>query len=337
MNQETPEEKKLRIERQIDDANAYVEELKAKWRFPLVDKTKASRGVAIGPRANMRKILRDKRRKIGPIDPEYAEHLDKQIQERTTRISPEEASKLEKPCPYPPTYLYLVSAEKKGVQYWKVGITEKQNPLNRDPKVYQEVFRKEIFAWEYHARQVENAISRHYRSLNDAAESEGYEIIKPPSKEALAYSFSLETALEIYDWWVHLARTSDRNFCPYLSDFEDRPSLVFNYSGEGFQRMNETKFSYAESKINGLLVEEMHPDKRKSLRESRDYKKFKHYYAKGTEEKPFPVSSKQRQSRADMHHLFKLIDWLDPDYIRLISFRPDRIPSTPKTKDPEWD
>ena len=79
MNQETPEEKKLRIERQIDDANAYVEELKAKWRFPLVDKTKASRGVAIGPRANMRKILRDKRRKIGPIDPEYAEHLDKQI------------------------------------------------------------------------------------------------------------------------------------------------------------------------------------------------------------------------------------------------------------------
>ena len=73
MNQETPEEKKLRIERQIEDANAYVEALKAKWCFPPVDKFKASRGVAIGPRANMRKILRDKRRKIGPIDPEYAE------------------------------------------------------------------------------------------------------------------------------------------------------------------------------------------------------------------------------------------------------------------------
>ena len=44
MNKETPEEKKLRIDRQIEDANAYVEALKAKWCFP-VDKFKASRGL----------------------------------------------------------------------------------------------------------------------------------------------------------------------------------------------------------------------------------------------------------------------------------------------------
>ena len=52
--------------------------------------------------------------------------------------------------------------------------------------------------------------STKFSRLNEVAEEEGYEIVKPPSKEALAYSFSLESALEIYDWWVELSRTSDQ-------------------------------------------------------------------------------------------------------------------------------
>ena len=49
----------------------------------------------------------------------------------------------EDPCPYKPKTLYLVSAMKKGINYWKVGITEKDDPLKRDSKHYQEVFRAE--------------------------------------------------------------------------------------------------------------------------------------------------------------------------------------------------
>ena len=190
MNQETPEEKKLRIERQIDDANAYVAWAKRFGKFPLLKTAIATRGAAIGPRVALNKL----RRKIDPIDPEYAKLLDLQASQTTKRVSPEEAARLEKPCSCAPTYLYLVSAEKEGIQYWKVGITEKENVLARDPQHYREVFRKTTFEWKTHAQDVETAIARNFRGLNEVAEEEGYEIVKPPSKEALAYSFSLESA-----------------------------------------------------------------------------------------------------------------------------------------------
>ena len=83
---------------------------------------------------------------VKPIDPEYARVLEAQGKAQSRRVSPEEAARLEKPCTLPPTYLYLVSAEKKGIQYWKVGITEKKKPIDRAPKFYREVFRQEKFA-----------------------------------------------------------------------------------------------------------------------------------------------------------------------------------------------
>ena len=40
------------------------------------------------------------------------------------------------PCPDKPTTMYLVSAMKKGINYWKVGINQRDDPLKRDSKRY---------------------------------------------------------------------------------------------------------------------------------------------------------------------------------------------------------
>ena len=193
MNQETPEEKNYGLNgRSMMPMPTLLGQRFGK--FPLLKTAIATRGAAIGPRVALNKL----RRKIDPIDPEYAKLLDLQASQITKRVSPEEAARLEKPCPCAPTYLYLVSAEKEGIQYWKVGITEKENVLKRDPQHYREVFRKTSYEWKKHAQDVETAIAGNFRGLNAVAEEEGYEIVKPPSKEARAYSFSLESALEIY-------------------------------------------------------------------------------------------------------------------------------------------
>lgn len=334
MNQETPEEKKLRIERQIDDANAYVAWAKRFGKFPLLKTAIATRGAAIGPRVALNKL----RRKIDPIDPEYAKLLDLQASQITKRVSPEEAARLEKSCPCAPTYLYLVSAEKEGIQYWKVGITEKENVLKRDPQHYREVFRKTSYEWKTHAQDVETAIAGNFRGLNEVAEEEGYEIVKPPSKEALAYSFSLESALEIYDWWVELSRTSDQVSSPF-PDSENRPSYSFSYYSDA--KVNMTKFQFARPFFDAP-----------SRRDKRVKNQYRHhfncytklkktYHREGTEEHPFlnryGTGVFYRETRAGIHYYFQLIDWLEPHARKLGSYRPDRIPSTSKTNPPEWD
>ena len=59
------------------------------------------------------------------------------------------------PCPDKPTTMYLVSAMKKGINYWKVGINQKDDPLKRDSKHYQEVFREEKIEWAADAELIE--------------------------------------------------------------------------------------------------------------------------------------------------------------------------------------
>ena len=238
MNQETPEERKLRIERQIEDANAYVAWAKRFGKFPLLKTAIATRGAAIG----LPVALNNLRQKIDPIDPEYAKLLELQASQITKRVSPEEAARLEKPCLCAPTYLYLVSAERKGIQYWKVGITEKRTYLKEILNIIERFSEKTSYEWKKHAQDVETAIARNFRGLNEVAEEEGYEIVKPPSKEALAYSFSLESALEIYDWWVNLSRTSDQVSSPFPDD-DDAPNYSYSYYSEA--RINTTRFRFA--------------------------------------------------------------------------------------------
>ena len=69
------------------------------------------------------------------------------------------------PCPDKPTTLYLVSAMKKGINYWKVGINQKDDPLKRDSKHYQEVFRAEKIEWAADAELIEINIARTFKKL----------------------------------------------------------------------------------------------------------------------------------------------------------------------------
>ena len=279
-----------------------------------------------------------KRYWVKPIDPEYARALEAQAEALSPRVSPEEAARLEKPCNLPPTYLYLVSAEKKGIQYWKVGITEKKNPIDRAPKLYREVFRQEQFAWKTHAQDVETSIARFFRELNKVAERDGHEITKPPTKEGLAYEYSLEVALEVFDWWVDLARNSERIKYPYYGDKEDKPNYIFSHS-DGMEWIKYSKYEFAD--LNLRAFSSWHKRRKNAFRHSQEcYLKYNDYYLEGTEERPYPsrggVGVFCRSTRADIHYLFGLIDWLDPHANRLTKLRPDRKQIAPEAKEPEW-
>ena len=279
---------------------------------------------------------------VPPIDPEYARVLEAQAEANSVRVSAEEAARLEKPCPCPPTYLYLVSAEKKGVQYWKAGITEKEDPIKRAPKFYREVFRKKQFSWKKHAQDVETTIARHFRELNRVAERDGYEITKPPTKEGLAYEYSLEVALEVFDWWVDLAATSDR-VKYYFRDESESPAYIFTGTGflepEHFAWINYSKYAYADLQIRSFSY--WHKKRKNAFRHALDcYLRYNDYFLEGTEERPYPsrrgVGVFCRSTRADIHYLFGLIDWLDPHINRLTKFRPDRKQAVLEPKEPEW-
>ncbi|NDD36472.1 MAG: hypothetical protein EBZ26_09265 [Flavobacteriia bacterium] len=87
---------------------------------------------------------------------------------------------------------YLVSAEDNGVQYWKFGITKHDNPLKRDPKRYQEVFR---------------AVPLDYLDATQA-EQDFRDVVRlflggcPVGRESLDYKASLESILALFDWLV---------------------------------------------------------------------------------------------------------------------------------------
>ena len=278
-----------------------------------------------------------KRYWVKPIDPEYARVLEAQAEAQSRRVSPEEAARLEKPCNLPPTFLYLVSAEKKGIQYWKAGITEKKNPIDRAPKFYREVFRQEKFAWKTHAQNVETSIARFYRSLNKVAERDGYEIVKPPTKEGLAYTYSLDVALEVFDWWVELARTSERIKLDWNEKKSDHPNYIFSGLWEGMTRFDWSKYCFADHCLSSF--EYWHRRRKNAFRHSMEcYLEYNDYYIEGTEERPYPgpYGVFCRSSRAEIHYLFQLIDWLDPHAMRLTKLRPDRKQVAPEAKEPEW-
>ena len=66
--------------------------------------------------------------------------------------------------------LYLVSAEKNAIRYWKVGITEKESAKKRDPKNYLETFRETYHHGET-AESIELAIAQMHIEGNSAAAS----------------------------------------------------------------------------------------------------------------------------------------------------------------------
>ena len=97
------------------------------------------------------------------------------------------------------TTLYLVSAEKNGVSYWKVGITRHANPLKRDRKHYRETFR---------AVQLDDAVAKFIelgiaKTFGVANQSKNFDMGQS-GRETLSHAFSLDDALTIFDRWVEL-------------------------------------------------------------------------------------------------------------------------------------
>ena len=128
--------------------------------------------------------------------------------------------------------LYLVSAMKRGINYWKVGITKHSNPLDRDKKHYLEVFKAEP---SQDAELVELAIARTFRWVMEGSRRDGFVILEPPAREGLSYDFSLDAAIEIYDWWLDLAKTSDRAPNPYYEpEWGGLPTLLDQRYPNGF-------------------------------------------------------------------------------------------------------
>ena len=130
--------------------------------------------------------------------------------------------------------LYLVSAEKRGIKYWKVGITHHQDPLKRDSKHYREVFKSEITT---DSSLIELAVARTFKWLMEMSMRDGYQIQSPPAREGLSYDFPLEVPNEIYEWWLDLSKTSDRApnpwwepDCPELfgDEFIDKPNFLLD-------------------------------------------------------------------------------------------------------------
>lgn len=117
------------------------------------------------------------------------------------------------------TTLYLVSAEKNGTGYWKVGITKKKDPLKRDKKHYREVFRS-IDIHHFDAIEIELAIAQTFCLIGNEPNC---------GRESLSYSHSLSTALTVFDYWIEKANTSNR---VYL-EIQNHEALITTSETEG--------------------------------------------------------------------------------------------------------
>jgi len=134
--------------------------------------------------------------------------------------------------------LYLVSASKAGRSYWKVGITHHENPICRDSKHYLEVFRAEQ---SQDSHLIELAIARTFNWVMQGSLSDGFAINQPPAREGLSYDFPVDVPVRIYDWWLDLARNSDRVPNPhYQPELGNLQSLLDERHDNG----NYTEFDF---------------------------------------------------------------------------------------------
>ncbi|MAX22833.1 MAG: hypothetical protein CMJ60_11805 [Planctomycetaceae bacterium] len=226
----------------------------------------------------------------------------------------------EDPCPDKSTTLYLVSAMKKGINYWKVGITKKDDPLKRDPKHYLEVFRDEKIEWGADAENIEINIARTFHWLMLNTRSDGYSVSEPPAREGLSYDFPVEVPMKIYDWWLNLAQTSDRAPNP---DFEpDCGNAKYLLSDCRYPNGFETAFNYCWLAMKGGAGFDFN---------NRIYKTHTNAstdelgQAFGWMFEHIPSEFEKLQRYRDLaEQYYKLTDEYIPQLQQLLSFRPDR-------------
>ncbi len=93
----------------------------------------------------------------------------------------------------------MISADKLGDKFWKIGLTNSSKPLNLDKKIYLECFRKESFETEA-AKAILKAILINLKNLTDICEKEGFRLKKTPN--GISYDLPLTVIEDIFDFWV---------------------------------------------------------------------------------------------------------------------------------------
>ena len=242
------------------------------------------------------------------------------------------------PCPDKPTTLYLVSAMKKGINYWKVGITQKEDPIKRDPKHYLEVFRSEKIPWGADAEIIELNIARTFFWLMFKTKNEGYRFSEPPAREGLSYDFPVEVPIEIYDWWLNLAQTSDQIPNPdYDPEWGNCKYLLYDCRyPNGFQ----TAFNYCWRSIKGGAGFDFNSKIYKTHRTASINElgqAFEWMFETGHEHHVPNESEKLQRYRDYAEHFYNLTDKYNPQLQHLLSFRPDRPIVKKRKNEPMWE
>lgn len=217
--------------------------------------------------------------------------------------------------------LYLVSAEKGGAKYWKVGITHHEDPLKRDSKHYREVFKSEITR---DSHLIEICIARSFKWLMEMSMRDGYKIKEPPAREGLSYDFPLEVPIQIYDWWFDLSKSSDRApFDPY-----DEGEYIFLLD-EYYPYLMPTEFHFCSNLIKHGPALFDFTGLAKTYQDA-DLETLTNAFA------PYGDWDKNLdQAREHAHKWFSLAHEFVPQLQRLMSFRPD-VPELPEQLSPMW-
>ena len=237
------------------------------------------------------------------------------------------------PCPDKPTTLYLVSAMKKGINYWKVGITQKDDPLKRDSKHYQEVFRAEKIEWAADAELIEINVARTFKKLMFKSMMEDATILEPPAREGLSYDFPVEVPIEIYDWWLNLAQTSDRVANPhYEPDEGNGKYLLAEYHINNI----ETAFYYCQHAINHGAIFDFNNQIYKTHKTA-TIEELQGAFGQLKSCNVQDENEKLRRYREHAERYYKLTDEYIPQLQRLLSFRPDRPILKKTSNEPMWD
>ena len=121
-------------------------------------------------------------------------------------------------------FLYLVSCEKGGEGFWKIGITDNINPL-KESRDFIECYRKELIGL-IAAKKILNAIQTTIESLLNDCMQDGYIIHKP--SEGISYDLPLSIVEEIYDFWFNLYKDND-TFVKVLGLLSTRKKLNFSH------------------------------------------------------------------------------------------------------------
>ena len=120
--------------------------------------------------------------------------------------------------------LYLVSAEKFGKGFWKVGTSKNANPLDDKKTGFLECYRKELLSLES-ALEIQDAITINVSNIMFLCQKDGFSLENP--EEGFSYDLPLVLLEDIYDFWLDKYKKSD-NWYKYFRLLKCRRKFSFS-------------------------------------------------------------------------------------------------------------